>query len=332
MEIPDLLNKVKEKLDKSKYIIITTHTNPDGDAIGSEIAFKNLCLQLGKKAYIINDSETPSNLKFLDNANSILVFDKARDIHHFYSADLIVILDLNDPKRLKSVQEPIQNSKAYKIVIDHHIEPQKFADLYVVDIDSTSTGQMINDLLNLFPEFKLDTDSANALYAAIMTDTGSFRFPRTDSDTHRTIAELLDAGADPVVVYDSVYNTNSISSTKILGEALSNIKLYLGGKLCIMMITDDMFRRTGATNDDIDNFVEKTLAIKGVQLGVIIANIPGKNEIRVSFRSKGEFSAREIAGVFGGGGHFHAAGARIFDMSLDDAKSKIIEEVSKKMR
>ncbi|MBX3042927.1 MAG: DHH family phosphoesterase [Candidatus Kapabacteria bacterium] len=329
MNINEVLLIVKDKIEKSRYIIISTHTNPDGDAIGSEIALRNLVKHLGKKVYIINDSPTPDNLKFLDTENSILHFDKSRDIQHFYSADLIIIVDLNDPKRLKSVQEPVSNSRAFKIVIDHHIEPQKFADLYAINTEETSTGQMIFNLIRIFENFIIDSQTASAIYAAIMTDTGSFRFPGTNQETHITIGKLIECGADPVSIYDNIYNTGSLAATHILGEALRNIKLYIDGKMSLMMITDDMFRSTGAKNEDIDNFVEKTLALKGIQLGVLISNMPSKNEIRVSFRSKGVISARQLAAKFGGGGHFHAAGARLFDMSLDDAKSKIIEEAAK---
>lgn len=329
MIISSTLLEIKKHLDKSKNIIISTHTNPDGDAIGSEIAFRNLCLFLGKKVVIINDSATPDNIKFLDTTDSLLTFDKSRDIQHFYSADLIVVLDLNDPKRLRSVQEPVEKSKAFKIVIDHHIDPKKFANSYFIDTEATSTGQLVFNLIGLYPEFSIDSYTATALYAAIMTDTGSFRYPRTNAETHKTIANLIENGADPVSIYDNIYNTNSFPATKILGEALSNMKVYLDGKLCLMMITDDMYRRTGAKNEDIDNFVEKTLALKGVVIGVIISNMPQRNEIRVSMRSKGDFSAREVAVKFGGGGHFHAAGARLFDISLDEAKSKIIEEVAR---
>lgn len=323
------LEEIKKQLDISKNIIISTHTNPDGDAIGSEIAFRNLCTFLGKKAVIINDTIIPQNLKFIDQTDSILTFDKSRDIQHFYTADLIVILDLNDPKRLKTVQEPTEKSKAHKVVIDHHIDPQKFANSYFIDTEATSTGQLIYNFISMYPDFTIDKETSTALYSAIMSDTGSFRFPRTNSETHKTIARLIDCGADPVSIYDNIYNTSSLSATKILGEALSNMKLYLDGKLCLMMITDDMFRRTGAKNEDIDNFVEKTLALKGVVIGIMISNMPQKNEIRVSLRSKGNFSARDVAVKFGGGGHFHAAGARLFDISLDEAKSKIIEEVAK---
>lgn len=320
----ELLNKVKQQILKSKYIIITTHTNPDGDAIGSVIALRNLCLHLNKKVYIINDSPTPDNIKFLDYDNSILVFDPAKDIHHFYSADLIIFLDLNDVKRVKSLKDIVTKSNAFKIVIDHHTDPQKFADLYAVDTESTSTGQLIKNLIDLFEDYKYDKNSAAALYAAILTDTGSFRYPRTNSITHRTIADLIEYGADPVEIYEKIYNSISISVTKILGLALSNLSLYLDGKLSIMVVTDEMFRKTKAKNEDIDNFVEKTLSIAGVKMGVLISNIPGKNEIRLSLRSKGDVSVLEIAKILGGGGHFHAAGARLFDMSLDDAKSKVI--------
>ncbi len=321
--------RLRSKVQKSNYIIVSTHTNPDGDAIGSAIAFRDLCISLGKKCFIIIDSEVPSNLKFLDTDNSILVYDKSRDFQHFYSADLICILDLNDSKRLKSVQEPILNSSAFKVIIDHHIEPQKFADLYIVDTEIGSTGQLVKDFYSYFPDVLIKKHSATALYAAIMTDTGSFRFPRTNSTTHIHIADLIKCGADPVEIYEKIYNNNSLAATKILGEALCNIKTYLNGKLCIMTITEDMFRRTGAKNEDIDNFVEKTLSINGVIVGVMIAFVAGKDEIRVSLRSKGDFSVRDIASNFGGGGHLNAAGARLFAMNLDEAKSLIIEEVAK---
>ncbi|GAB1371089.1 bifunctional oligoribonuclease/PAP phosphatase NrnA [Candidatus Kapaibacterium sp.] len=320
-------NDIYKIVSSSKNVVISTHTNPDGDAVGSEIALFSLLKKLGKSVTILNDSPTPDNLKFIDPENAIRKYDST-DIQYILSADLIIIADLNDPKRLKSLQEPIQNSKARKLVIDHHIEPQKFADYYYINTDETSTGQMVFDIFKLFDNIEFDVTDSTALYSAIMTDTGSFRFPRTIPKTHHTIAELIQNGADPVSIYENIYNSNSLAATLILGEALSNIRLYLGGKLSIMMITDEMFRRTKAKNEDIDNFVEKTLSISGVALGVLIANVSGKNEIRCSFRSKGNISARDLAVQFGGGGHFHAAGARLFDMSLDDAKSKIVEAAS----
>ncbi len=329
MNIVNDLKKIKEKILSSQNIIISTHTNPDGDAIGSEIALYHLIKQLSRKVTIINDSKTPDNLSFLDNDGIILTGDNPTSINCFYSADLIIIVDLNDSKRLKSVQVPVSKSKAYKICIDHHIDPQDFADMYYVDTESSSTGQLIYDLICEFNDVKLNSEISTSLYAAIMTDTGSFRFPRTTPKVHRIIANLIENGANPVTIYDKIYNSNSMSATKILGEAMSGIKLYLDGILCLMVVTDDMFRRTGAKNEDIDNFVDKTLAINGVKIGILISNIPDKNEIRVSIRSKNDYSARELAVLFGGGGHFHAAGARLFDISLDDAKSKIIEIAAK---
>jgi phosphoesterase RecJ-like protein len=324
------LNKCQEIFSFANNIVISTHTNPDGDAIGSELALYHYDKQYTKNVEIINDTPTPQNLKYLIGSEVIKIFDEGNYHQKILNADLIIVVDLNDSKRLKSVQESVLKSRAKKLVIDHHLEPQNFADYYLVDSTASSTGELIWRFINEDKNAHINPETANAIYCAIMTDTGVFRFSNTNATVHSIISKLIDYGADVVNSYDCVYNQNSLESIHLLGEALDSICLYYDNKVSIMTISKDMFLRTKALNEDIDNYVEKTLSIRGVKFGVLIAHILDINEIRLSFRSKDNFiSAREIAVKFGGGGHEQAAGARIFDNDIQSAKSEVIREIGK---
>lgn len=314
----------------AKNIIITTHTNPDGDAFGSSLALNEFARKCGKNSRILSDSPLPSNLEYF-NQQDYEVYDSAEHAGLINSADAIFILDLNDSKRLKRIESQILTSGKTKVIIDHHIEPHDFANYYYTDIEASSTAELIYKFIKYIDYTKINQKIAEALYIGIMTDTGSFRFPRTDAELHIIIANLIDKGADPVLIYDKVYNHNTLNTTKLLGEALSGLRLYCDNQLCIMTISRDLLNKYNANNNDLEGFVEKTLSISGVKIGVMLSEIEDKDEIRMSLRSKGEFSVREIAVQFGGGGHFHASGARCFGCSLDDAKSKIVELVAKEL-
>jgi len=332
--IPKYINS-KECLNlllKSNQIVITTHTNPDGDAIGSEMGLYYFLVDIGKNVVVINDSFTPSNLEFLDPLKKIRVFNYQDDLNIIINSDLIVILDLNVSKRLKSMEEIITRSKNNKLLIDHHINPSIDANYYFVDTDATSTGELIWEIIKKKVN-RNNKNIAESLYTAIITDTGSFRFPKTDSNILRIAADLLEMGADPVKCYDMVYNQNSLSAMLIKGEALANIKLYFNNQISVLKLTKEMFEKTKATIEDTDNLVEYTLFIKDVKLGIFISYLYDRPEIRVSFRSKKDFlSARELAQIFGGGGHEQAAGARLFNVSIDEAESIILNEVEKKIK
>jgi len=322
-------NECLKLINKSKRIIITTHTNPDGDAIGSALGLYYYLKSIGKSSFIINDSVTPSNVDFLDVNNDVRTFSYSDDSSLINNSDLIIILDLNDPKRLRSMQDIIINSDNKKLMIDHHLYPVDFTDYYYGSTEATSTGELVWDIISsnfTLPNIPL----ANAIYTAIMTDTGSFRFERTNSKTHKIIAELINLGANPTYCYEMVYNQSSIAAVKMLGEALSGLQLYFDNQLCIMELTKEMFDRTGCPNDETDTFVEKTLSVRGVKLGILISYLRDKDEIRVSLRSKDGFvNARDVAIAFNGGGHAHASGARISNLPIEEAKKLILQEVNR---
>lgn len=314
-------------INNSKRIIITTHTNPDGDAIGSALGLYYYLKLIGKASFIINDSVTPTNLEFLDVNNEIRTYSYTDDSSFINNADLIIIVDLNDPKRLRSMQDIVTNSSAKKMMIDHHQDPVDFVDFYYGDTEATSTGELVWDLISKNINLQ-NIPLANAVYTAIMTDTGSFRFDRTNSKTHRAIAELIGLGANPNYCYEMVYNQSTLGAVQMLGEALSGLELDFENRVCLMTLTKEMFDKTGCLNEETDNFVERTLSVRGVKLGILISYLRDKEELRVSFRSKDGFvNARELAVTFGGGGHTHAAGARIFNSTIEEAKKQVLQEV-----
>ncbi|OGU17540.1 MAG: hypothetical protein A2X61_06100 [Ignavibacteria bacterium GWB2_35_12] len=322
------VDEIHKILINTKKITITTHVNPDGDAIGSELAFFFYCQQKGIETRIINCSETPYNLMFLAGIENVNVYTD-NDNEYIMKSDAVFVLDLNNSPRIKAMENVVLQSNALKIVIDHHIEPSFDADFYHIDSASASTGELIWKILKCDEQLKITEEIASALYTAIMTDTGSFRFPQTTRETHLIIAELIKYGADPVKIYEEVYNIIPYRAALLQGEAFASSELFYDGKLVVMTLTKEIFKKTGGLDSDIEGIVEHTVTIKGVQAGVLITERPNDPEVRISFRSKGDINVRELAVELGGGGHFHAAGARLSNVTFSDAKKIIIEKAGK---
>ncbi|MGB9772127.1 MAG: DHH family phosphoesterase [Candidatus Kapaibacteriota bacterium] len=327
--IPDFENSALNILNVINYAnncLILTHTNPDGDAIGSSLALFHYLVQKNKQVSILLLSSIPTNLQFLSGIDKIQIIKNPVDIHIPQNLDAIFILDLNDITRLKEIQDQIENSLAIKVVVDHHQEPKNFADYYLVDTTASSTGEILYKLLSKDKEIKWELDIAENLYVAIMTDTGNFRFERTDAEVHRIVADLIDYGVDPVRLYNEVYNKIPFNAAKLMGIGYARLESYYDGKLVLMPIYHKDFLDTNSKEDDTEGFVESILSIDGVIMSILMMEIVERNEIRVSIRSKGDFSARELALHFGGGGHINAAGCRFHNSNFDSVKQRIIEK------
>lgn len=327
--IPDFQNIIRDNTS----FVLTTHIKPDGDALGSEMAFAEWLLSLGKQVKIYNHSETPSNYYFLDRNTPIIeVFDAAKHSEIIRSSDVFFLLDTNDPARAKSLEKPLSEHK-FPVLIDHHLHPKDFAKFRFVDTEATSTGEMIYRLITAsIPTLggTISQIAAQALYVAIMTDTGSFRFPRTTSETFRIAADLIDKGADPVVAYDKTYNTTKPSRLLLIGRALSSIEYHFDSRLAIQTITQKDIAESGATEEEVDGFVQSPLQIGSVVFSIFILELAVG--WKVSFRSKGDKSAADLSQAFGGNGHFHAAGARLMDaQTLETLKTEIIAAASKQL-
>ena len=303
--------------------VLSTHVNPDGDGLGTEVAIARYLQKLGKQATILNYSATPDNYLFLANLHPIFQFEPSQHAHIIEDAEVILVMDTNHPDRLVDMKSVLLSSKAVKICIDHHLEPGDFADLYILDESSTSTGEIVYRLMNYLNSRSIDSESAIALYTAIMTDSGSFRYPKTDSETHKIIAQLIQMGADPVAIYEHVYEHSSINRVRLLGLALANMQITDNGKIAYIVLTREMLDSTHTSEIDTEAFVPFTLTVDRVQIGLMFSEINGV--VKVSFRSKGDIWINELAKEFGGNGHKNAAGARIPNARLDEIISQVLE-------
>lgn len=306
--------KLKNIVLNNSSFLLTTHVNPDADAIGSEIAFYHMLKKLGKKVFIINHSSTPYNLEFFNKGNIVLRYDEELHKNIFNEVDVLVALDFNRADRTVRMEKGFRDSNKLKICIDHHQDPEEFVDYSFIDTDYCATGHIIYDFINRTKIVDLDLEIAEPIYAAIMTDTGSFRFDRTTSEVHKIIAELLSLGVNPEQVYDKLYDQSKFSKIKLLGRALESINLYAKNKIGYMVITQKDFEELGAMESDTENFVNYNLSIENVVLGILFIEL--KNGFKVSFRSKGNIPVNKLANQFGGGGHTNAAGARFFTNNM----------------
>lgn len=297
--------------------LITTHVNPDADAIGSEIAFYLILKKLGKQTHLINHSETPYNLKFLDKDDVIKKFDKNIHSRIFNEVDVLAALDFNRSNRMVRMSEDFRKSNKLKICIDHHQDEEDFVDHQFIDTSYSATGHIIYDFIKKTGIVELDYDLAYPIYASIMTDTGSFRFERTSPELHRIAAELLELGIIPGEVFDKVYDQSYLSKVKLLGTALESLQLF-GEKneIGYMILTQQDFRKCNGLESDTDNFVNFSLAVQNVKIGLLFIEL--NDGFKVSFRSKGIIPMNKLAAEFNGGGHINAAGARFIKRKMLD--------------
>jgi phosphoesterase RecJ-like protein len=318
-----LFEKCKNIIDENEHFVITSHVNPDGDSIGSEVALALFLKKRGKQVSIINHSETPPNYTFLDPKNEILHFNPNFHAENVRNADAIFIVDTNQLSRLRSMEPHVRESKAVRICIDHHLDKDDIADLYLIDEAATATGEILYHLMQYLDGGNVDTDIARALYTAIMTDTGSFRFPKTDSEVHQIAAHLIRSGADPPEIFQEVYEKANLNAVQLLGKALSTLKTAHDGRVAYMVITQKMFAETATKEYQTDNFVDYTMRIGGVQIGLLFNELP--DGVKISLRSKGDTPVNKLAKEFGGNGHLNAAGARLFGKKLDDTIHAVLE-------
>jgi phosphoesterase RecJ-like protein len=225
------------------------------------------------------------------------------------------------------MQSSFINSSKLKICIDHHQNPENFVQHFFIETQYSSTGEIIYDFLKETGLAKIDKSVAEPLYAAIMTDTGSFRFERTTPKLHRVIADLLETGVSPNYIYDQIYDQSNFGKIKLLGEALSSLQITGGGRIAYMSIDQAALLKTGAEEADVDGFVNYCLSIRGVQVGLLFFEV--QDGFKISFRSKGTIPVNKLAQEFGGGGHINASGARMFNANMSEYIPLILKSAEK---
>jgi phosphoesterase RecJ-like protein len=310
----EITSKVKELLKTSRKIVVVGHKNPDGDAIGSCLGIANYLKQKGHQVSVIMPNDFPDFLKWIPEAETILIHEKKpiKTNRIIYESDLIFTLDFNALDRTGELQESLESTDSDFIMIDHHQDPDDYAIVTYSDVSICSTSQMVYHFIDALNDLvTINKNMATQLYVGIMTDTGSFRFPATNSTTHNVIAKLIDRGADNAFIHQSVYDTNTPQRIKLLGTALNNLTILSEFNTAFITLSRDELDLHEFKKGDTEGFVNYALSIKGINFGLIFIEGLQENFIKISLRSKGPFSVNDFAREhFNGGGHTNAAGGR----------------------
>ena len=326
MITPEYGRKLEEKdwapcidmLLEGEHIVLTTHVNSDGDGLGSEVALAEVLRKLGKKVSIVNPTEVPPNYIFLQEIVHISAFHEQAEelIEEISLADLVVLLDANLSERMGSIWGHVRFArelgKLEVLCIDHHLDPEDFADLMVCETYASSTGELVYDLISAIEvragEKLITPEVAKGLYVALMTDTGSFRFPKTTPYVYNLAGDLVAKGADPNDIYDKVYNSLKPQALKLLGAALSEIRFIDDCRVSWLFISQEMLNDTGSKLFDTDLIIRYLLSVQSVRIAVLMVEMHD-GRTKVSFRSRGEIYVNMLAKKYGGGGHKNAAGS-----------------------
>ncbi len=319
--------RVRKAIDSADNFVITTHLLPDGDAIGSEFALYYYLIKKGKNVKIINHNETPDHLEFLDEDKVIKRFRDNAEAHTkaLNESDIIFVVDTNEYSRIKSMAEAVKNSPAKKICIDHHqgIIPENYF-AFISDTNSPATSEILYDFICDDNSDYIDKRIADNLYAGIMTDTGSFRYPRTTDKTFLICADLIKRGTDPVMMYDHIYNNVPSDKVKLLSRFIDSLTFHVRGTLCIGMITQKDFEDFHSSVKDVEGFSGFLMTMKNIKAGFLIVELP--DSCKISFRSKGNIKMNEFAKRFHGGGHANAAGATVENTDPYALKERLLAE------
>ena len=321
------ITHIKRLLSTKKKIVIVPHKNPDGDALGSTLGLQHYLNLNNHTTHIIAPNDYPDFLKWLPNESGILKYDSQKDVCDsiIEQSDIIFTLDFNALNRAGDMEMVLTCATAIKIMIDHHQEPDDYAQYMYSDVKMSSTCEMVYNFIGMLGDKdKITADIATSLYTGIVTDTGSFRFPSTTSNTLRVAAFLMDCGADHSEIHNQIFDTNSYNRLQLLGKALNNLKTYPEYKTAFITLSQDELNAYNFKKGDTEGFVNYALSLNQIVFAAIFIEDKQQEIIKISFRSKGTFSVNEFARMhFNGGGHNNAAGGKS-DLSLGATIDKFI--------
>jgi len=307
---------LKQWISSSKKVALLTHTNPDGDAIGSCLAMALALSQQGIDAQVIIPDGLPEFLRWLPGIerSTTFAYKKEKAVGIIEDADLIFCLDFNDPKRVGPVSEYLEKSKARKVLIDHHEDPMNFTDISIVETWRGSVGEMVYLFFkDVFADDVLNKEIATCLYVAIMTDTGNFSYASSYPDIFHVVGDLLQYEIEKDRIYSSVYDAFSEDRLRLQGYCMQEKMVVLPQfQAAYISLSDEELSRFNHRKGDTEGFVNIPFAVKGIKFTALF--VEKKDRIKVSFRSRGSFPVNQIAAEhFNGGGHVNAAGGDSFD-------------------
>ena len=317
------IDQITEAINKYRSFLISTHIHADGDAIASELALFRLLKNLGKTAFIINDTPTPAIYQGLPDAEHIQTFSSRLP----QGIEVLFAIDGPSLDRLGRLGEALPEG-IFIINIDHHPPLKPFAHIHWQEPHSSSTGELLFRLFHR--NFEIDEKIAENLYVAILTDTGRFTFPNTTPESLQTAAELVRLGASPQVIGRKLYESLSLAQLKMRARALDSLKKSEDGKIAWTSLTQKDFEEMGIGPEDTQGFADLPRSLSTVEVGVLFRELTG-GTVKVSLRSKGKVDVNEIARKFDGGGHAQAAGC-ILEGSLPQVQEKVLQALQEALK
>ena len=321
---PDVeaIRSILKVINENQRFVISAHVNPEGDSIGSQIAMYYFLKEMGKEVYIVNSDKVPENLKFLQGTTEVMSSIPVSDY-------VFIILDCPILDRIGKIQSELEENP-FIINIDHHISNTKFADVNWVEENASSAGEMLFHLIKESGEPFIN-EMNEAIYTAIITDTGMFNYDNTTRTTHNVAGELVNNGVDTVYVHSNVYENKNFKEIRLFAKTLSTLRLEEDGKITSIFLTRQMLIEEDAEFVSTDEFINYPRSIKGVEVAVFLKqNIRDDDVVNISFRSTGTVDVNKIASRLGGGGHQKASGCRI-ECSVEEAYETVLEEITKEL-
>ena len=314
--------RILDTMRTEKAFLVTSHMNPEGDAIGSALAVAISLETIGKEVTVYNQDPTPENLRFLPMSDAVV--HEVNNPRHF---DAAIILDCADLNRLGKDARKIGEIKK-TINIDHHKTNDRFGDLVLVDPDSSSTAEIIYGLIKDIP-VQITQEIATNIYTGILTDTGSFCYSNTSAEVLEIAGELVRRGVNPSFVAEEVYERQSVSKLRLLGSALNTLEILDKGRIGSMKVSLPMLMAAGATPDLTENMVNYPKSIRGVEVAVLFREL-SKDHYKVSLRSNERVDVADVAKEFGGGGHAKASGC-IIRGNLPEVEAQVFNAINKRL-
>ena len=323
--------QLEQMIAKADKITLCTHQSPDADTIGSALALRNVLLQMNKSVKVVCPNVTPDFLSWMPGVDSILVHDhEGKKVKNaVMEADLLFAMDFNAPHRTANVEKLMVESKATKVLIDHHLFPDEdYFDLMFSFPKKSSTSELLFEILynSNFKEY-INKEIATNIFVGLMTDTGSFAYSCDDAATFETAAKLIGYGVKVKETHDIVFNNNSIDRLRILGLGINdNLRVFMDKKAAYISFSKEEINQFGDKEGLTEGIVNYALSIKGIDFAALLTEKGDK--IKMSFRSKKDFNVNAFAReYFEGGGHYNAAGGKSF-LSLEDTQAKLEKLIS----
>ncbi|MFQ6615925.1 MAG: bifunctional oligoribonuclease/PAP phosphatase NrnA [Fidelibacterota bacterium] len=323
-------------IQRAQRILCSTHVNPDGDGLGSQLAIHSFLEDLGKECRILNPSPVPEEYRFLSRYTRFGTYDPSRDARWVRNADLAIIFDIGDYSRLENLGKDLKSFGVPLLSIDHHPHPVPDGFTHMVHDDSAcATGYLVHEYIKYSNrrtgrDDGLRPEVATALYVAVMTDTGSFRFSNTSPEAHEMASELIRHGVEPSWVYEQVYESGPLEKIHLMAAALDTVQVDQEAGLAWFTVSLEMVDRAGARAGHAAGFTDTVRSIKGVEAAVMIREM-SPDECKINFRSKGRIRIDALARRLGGGGHPYASGATIA-LPLEQAVEKVVALCREEMR